>query len=656
MRTARRLGLLPLALLAGTSALAGCGDDGDSTSTGTGGAGGGAFTVPAGCNPLAADADCLLPYPSDVFLATEGGDRRVVVPEAAQLRLDERAVDPLAFHRPDGFPVGTPILALLPGPLDDTPLVFWRDDLERSKGDDSPTILIDTTTGERVAHFAELDPRAADVPERQGLVIHPMDRLEPDRRYVVAIRGLVRADGAAVDAPEGFRRLRDQAAAGVPELEAIAARYESGVFAPLAEAGVARDGLLLAWDFTTRTDADAMSDLLAIRGDLMERFEAAPPAIEVASVESDVSAHVATRVTVNVKVPLYVDSAEPGALLNASGGQAAPMGEASVPVTIHVPKSVAARTPGTPPATLVQYGHGFFGTRAECEDYPAALADELGLVLVCTDWWGMSEPDRGQVAAKLAADPANTMHFTDRLHQGFANHVAAAYAALGPIAALPELQIGGVPAYDANRVVFYGVSLGHILGSTYVAISPHVERAILEVGGTNLSMMMFRAQPFGAFLALLQAGTSDPLDHQKFAALAQSAFDRVDNLSYARELLASTLPGAPATRRVLMRMGLGDASVPNLGTLYQARVLGIPLLEGTAASVPLGLATTPDPAPGSALAVYDFGVEPNDLATVPASNEVHEGLRQLPTARQQIGVFIGKDELTSFCDGTCNPE
>ena len=41
----------------------------------------------------------------------------------------------------------------------------------------------------RLVHFAELDPRAADTPERQAFIMRPLDRLIGGHRYVVGIRG-----------------------------------------------------------------------------------------------------------------------------------------------------------------------------------------------------------------------------------------------------------------------------------------------------------------------------------------------------------------------------------------------------------------------------------------------------------------------------------
>ncbi|MBL9022380.1 MAG: hypothetical protein JNL21_09270 [Myxococcales bacterium] len=639
---------------------AGCGDDETSPQPGEQ-----PLTIPEGCNPLFAQAadettgvisgDCLLPFPSDFFRTTDGGAPSVVVPEPAQIRFEEVPVDFLSFHRPDGFSVGTPILAVLPAPIDPAPLVFWTGDIARSTTAASPTLLVDADTGQAVPHFAEVDPRASLVPDRQALIIRPLDRLEPGHRYVVGLRGLTKADGTVMDVPAGFASLRDDGGSRHPALQALSQRYEGDVFPVLEAAGVPRGELLLAWDFTTRSEAYATTDLLGVRDDLLARAASLPPPV-VVSEEIDPSPHVARRIEMTMTVPLYVDSAKPGAKLVGPAGQSS--GTAEVPITVWIPPSVEDRMPGDPPARLLQFGHGFFGDRSECDDFPAQLADEEGFVVVAADWWGMSKDDRGVVLDKLVSDPANTLLFTERLHQGMANFLALAYHAQSTMLALPQLQIGGEPAYDPSAVYFYGISMGHILGGTYVALSPSVERAVLGVGGANFSLMMFRASPFSAFLALISLGNDDPLDQQKFAALAQPAFDRVDPLTYAPYVIRSPLPGAPQDRRVLLHAGIADASVPNLATFFHARVLGVPVLEGASSLVPLGLPTTAAPADGSAFTIFDFGLAPHVEATPPLEgNDVHDTVRRLAASKAQVSAFLRPDgEIEQTCSGVCDPE
>ncbi|HTJ83731.1 MAG TPA: hypothetical protein VL400_18555 [Polyangiaceae bacterium] len=646
--SALRRGLAVAALLA----LTGCGDDTSTTGTAP-------LEIPEGCNPLYADGDCLLPFPSDLYRVEGDAGPEVRIPEAAWVSFDGKPTDLVAFHRPDGFSVGAPILALLPEPVDPEPLVFWTEDVNRSVDPDSPTVLVDATTGERVVHFAEVDPRAADTPARQALILRPLDRLTGGHRYVVGLRGLTDASGKTIDAPPGMKSLRDDKGARNQRLADLSAHYESDIFPVLEDAGVPRGEVQLAWDFTARSDDSVEGDMLAIRDDVTTKLDATPPAVEVVSVETDPNQFIARRIEITVEVPLYVDSPEPGArLVYGADGKPTATSTVKVPATVWVPKSVANRAPGDPPARLLQYGHGFFGDRTEADDFPSQLADEEGFVIVAADWWGMSSPDRSIVIGDLAGDPGNILRFTDRVHQGMANFLALAKAAKGPIANLPELDVGGAPAYDPSTIYFYGISMGHILGGTYVALSPDVHRAVLEVGGADWSLMMFRARPFSLFLAVVETLNQDKLDQQKFAALIQTAFDRIDPLSYAPHILKEPLPGGPTDRKVLMHVGVGDSEVPNLATYFHARNIGVPVLEEASPFVPLGLDSVAPPTDGSALTIFDFGYEPETQAVAAAmGNEVHEGVRKTTASKKQVSAFLRADGvIDNPCSGVCDPE
>jgi hypothetical protein len=615
---------------------------------------GAAIDIPEGCNPLASEHHCLLPYPSDVFLV---GGRVAIAEPALPHNEDGEAVDTATLHPADGFSPGNQILALFPQGFDDAPLVGATDDLLDSLGDASPTVLLDAETGERVLHLAEIDPRA-ETDDRRALLIRPLVRLRDGARYLVAIRRLADAQGSALPAPAGFARLRDGGDTSHPALAPLAARYDAEVFAPLEEAGVARDELQLAWDFTVRSRESAAADMLAVRQMTMDALAASPPQVTVVSVEDQPEEFQHRRIEATIEVPLFLDDVEPNAALYRDGdGRVAQNGTAVVPFTVIVPESVAAAPAGSPPARLLQFGHGFFGGRAEIHGFIDQLSDERGFVVVAADWWGMSAPDRDALIGALLDDTRETMRFTDRVHQAMANFIALAHAAQGGLVDLPELAIGEPPLFDDAALYFYGISQGHILGGSYLALSPSIERGVLSVGGADLTLMLYRARPFLPFLALIMAKFPDPLDHQILTAMMQLSFDRVDPLTYAPMVFEEPLDGAP-DKQLLMQIGIGDAAVPNIGAHLHARALGLTLLEP--APRPLaGIEAAPAPL-DSAIVEFDFGIDPLPGAVaLPADddNEVHEGVRRLEAAKEQLDRFFSPGGLVeATCDGPCDPE
>ncbi|WP_408889130.1 hypothetical protein ACJ2CR_34220 [Myxococcus faecalis] len=613
--------------------------------------------VPEGCNPLASEHDCLLPYPSDYFLKEDAAlpsGHRVTLSAAAKLKTrDGTPFDFTDLHPADGYSHGTQMLALFPGGVDDTGLPSVTRPTAATSGS---TVLLEAEAGTGVLHFAELDPRAA-ADARRALLVRPAVRLKGGTRYIVALRGLKAKDGAPVPVPEGFRRIRDGQTAGDALLAPLARRYEADIFPALEAAGVPRAELQLAWDFTTETEENVTRDMLDVRRLAMEAMDATPPVVTVTEVTNDVDANIARRIKGTLRVPLFMETAQPGALLARDAqGRVRRNGEAEVPFTLQIPRSVWGQ--GVAPVRLLQYGHGFFGGQGEADgSFVRPFVQATRMVVMTVDWWGMSQADAPGVVGAMAQQPGQTMRFSDRVHQGMVNQMAVTYAARTTLRDVPELSDNGVLVYEPGQTYFYGISQGHILGGTYVALSPHLERAVFSVGGADFSLMMFRAKPFAPFLQAIAAAVPDALDQQKFAAMTQTGFDRIDPLTYAPHVLKTPYEGGPASRKVLVQYGLGDAQVPNVATELHARAMGLTQQLPATWRVP-ELPAVEGVLDGAALVQFDFGLPsplPGTVANLPADdNPVHEGVRRNTKGREQVDLFLRPDgKVEATCGGVC---
>lgn len=611
--------------------------------------------VPEGCQPLLAGHHCQLPYPSDFYRVADadapGGYRLAPTGLVSNQMLD---ADVHGAVVADGFSHIPSIVALLPDEVSDAGLTHLLGDLAASTADDSRTILL-AADGTRVPHYVDLDPRGFD-PLRQAIVIHPAVGLEYGQNYVVALRRIERPDGAPAAAAEGFRRLRD--GEGDPAIDPLAPLYDGDIFPRLEAQGWARGELQLAWSFTVASREVSVADMLRVRELTLAWLEENQPAITIEDLVTDPQPDVWRRVTGTVTGPLFLEEDAPGAALHrGADGQVELNGTTSFPFTAQVPASLAGGGDGV----ALLYGHGFFGDRGELEGQSArTISDSLGAVLFGIDWTGMSQDELPEVLEDLGGAPAHTVDFSDRVHQGMANWIAFAAAVKGPLLEAAELQRGGgAPVYAPAPLCFLGISQGHILGGTMAAVNPLVDRVALEVGGAGFTHMMFRARPFDAFLLIISGILDDFADHQLFAASLQIAFDRFDPGSYAGFLAGEPLPGTPAGRGPLLQMGIGDASVPNLGTLLHARLLG----AGYTAPSPLepfGLAPLDGPTAGPALTIFDLGVDPAAVysqAIPPMSdNEVHEGVRLLPASIEELRTFFTAGTIASPCEGPCDPD
>jgi hypothetical protein len=238
-----------------------------------------------------------------------------------------------------------------------------------------------------------------------------------------------------------------------------------------------------------------------------------------------------------------------------------------------------------------------------------------------------------------------------------ANFMALSRAIGTTLPEVAELSIGGELVYDPSEVYYFGISQGHILGGTFFALCPDVDRGVFGVGGANFSIMMFRARPFFPFLAILAAIASDPVERQKVQILAQLEFDRIDPLSYASHVVTDPYPGAPAGRRVLMQTGVGDAQVTSLAAHLHARAIGAAHLTPAPRSIAaLEDVTSPYDGP-AAIEEHDFGVEETTEMLIPDENEVHEGVRRLAASQEQLDRFLRPGgTIEHVCDGPCDPE
>jgi hypothetical protein len=109
---------------------------------------------------------CLLPLPNDFYTVADDslptGRRIDFVAESLPANTKGVHVDPTAWRRNDGFSPGSAVLAFLPGVDLAASRTARIDDIGRSLDDDSPTVVMNLLTGQRVPHWAELDQNAPE--------------------------------------------------------------------------------------------------------------------------------------------------------------------------------------------------------------------------------------------------------------------------------------------------------------------------------------------------------------------------------------------------------------------------------------------------------------------------------------------------------------
>lgn len=594
------------------------------------------------CDPLAPDY-CAFPFPSNVYTVPDAAmatGRRVQLP----VSMYTADPDPEPWTWGDGFSPSGAVMTFMAGAT--ATGLPGHEDLDASLAEASPTVLVDAETYERIAHFSELDWSAED-PTRRTLLIRPATRLAPGRRYLVAIRNVVDAEGTTLPASPAFAALRD--GTPLPEEASVEARrvLYGDIFWRLGQAGVGRDDLQLAWDFHTASDENTTGWLLHMRDDAFATLgEDSPPyTIDVVDTEWN-SADFLYRLEGTMEVPLYLDSDSPvGArMVHGEDGMPVASGTLEVPFWMIVPRSAEDA-----PAALVQHGHGLLGSGSQIEGgHMRAMATTYNYVVFGVSWIGMADEDYLAIAAAVTSRaPGGLATMTDRLHQGSLNQLLAMRMASVGLANDPLLA----GLIDPTERYYYGISQGGILGGVYMGTTTEVERGVLDVLGQPYNLLLTRSVDFDDFFALLRGTYSDPRDIAYLLGTLQLMWDRVEPTGYSHRMVSDPLPGTP-THDVLMTAALGDHQVTTLGAHHMARSAGVGHLDTGIREI-WGLPPVRDGQVGSALVEYDFGLPGDPVCNLPqtACDDPHGKLRQLPEARMQIDHFLRTGEVINTCTG-----
>src|SRR5687767_2383009 len=225
-----------------------------------------------GCDPLD-PAVCLQPWPNDFFTVADGttdtGRRLNLNPLGMPRNIAGNPIRPEEWNRSDGFSPGQKITTKVPSL--DTAQAFARTgavpitDIERTYDPDQAIVVLNADTGRRHLIWSELDANPAD-PANVNLIIRPAVNFDEGGHYIVALRNLKRANGKVIKAQQPFRVYRDRLKSNDPAVEARRPHMER-LFTTLQRAGVARNSLYLAWDFTVASERNLSERALSIRDD-----------------------------------------------------------------------------------------------------------------------------------------------------------------------------------------------------------------------------------------------------------------------------------------------------------------------------------------------------------------------------------------------------
>ncbi len=632
-------------------------------------------------------APCMVPFPDNYYTVkdnnSETGRRINFQTDGMPQNVYGRHIEAGPYNASNGFSQGATILVRIPG-IESVEDVTAMGGVSighigdyKKKG--SRVVVIDADSGKRQPIWTEIDSNAKD-PAKRLLEIHPAVNFESGHRYIVAIRNLENAAGKQIEAPAAFRYYRDEVPTKQGRINSRRKHFK-GVFGALKKAGVRRENLYLAWDFTAASDMNNAHRVLAMRDDAFAQLgdanlaDGVPQGVSPTfKVESEAAETGFKRVKGTFEVPCYLfpSCARGGTFHIAAGDSPIQNGTWTANFDCIVPDS--AQTAAARPSL---YGHGLFGSAGEVGSSPQkALAERHNILMCATDEIGMSSEDEAPTLGILN-DLSGFPKLADRVQQGLLDelYLGRAMISAGGFSTDPAFQNGGGKSViDTAHLYYNGNSQGGIEGGALTAVSPDFTRASLGVPAMNYSVLLPRSVDFDAFADHLYPAYPEEDIRPLALDLIQMLWDRGEPNGYAHRMTSDPLPNTPA-HQVVLNVALGDHQVTDYQADVEARTIG-----ASAHSPGLYDGRWPDteylwnvpaigsyPFGGSAIYYWDagpiragttpgetIGTEPPPYENVPNRlGEDPHGAPRAAVAEQQLvsDFFDGAIQATDLCGG-----
>lgn len=220
----------------------------------------------------------------------------------------------------------------------------------------------------------------------------------------------------------------------------------------------------------------------------------------------------------------------------------------------------------------------------------------------------------------------------------------------------PDMNQDGRPNLNLDKLGYYGLSLGGIMGVEFLSLEPRIDLAVLAVPGARLVSVLTDGSVIGDFKAAIYALVGGKEIFDGLTPLAQVILDAADPGTYAPYLLGdrrtwTTGSDTASPPHLLMQMSINDEVVPNSSNAALARGINLPHLRTVATPIPM-LQTLDGPLSlnhdeQSTVALFQF-----DRVTVGPQTLESSSHMNVPTGRE--GMHQARHFITSWLDATEN--
>lgn len=574
------------------------------------------------CDP-ADPARCLLPWPSNVFTRVDSASGT-----GLRVSLTSRIAtgdDNSSLERANGFSRVTPIVTVVSGVVDAASLGEGTTGVIRVVRA-SPGAMMGTLVPLRIR---TVESRATGRPETV-IVAYPLAPLDAATDYVVALTDAVRTTDGPGPMPDALARASLGLAAPTTGTEARYAAYHAPSRAALQRAGVDATHVVRVWDFTTRSDEDALRETRAMRTQMLAAIDAGMYGVSITTVTAPAMGDIALVVEGRLTgLPDFLDRTAMRLARNADGTvRVAGMHDAPFRVTI--PR-------GTGNYRAILFGHGLGGDFND-DSFDVDIA-RVGAAKVGVRFAGLTGSDVIETIGGLSRAAAGSEWAAALTQQSLVDTCAihrALAGRLGEALAAPMVGTMTNPAagrrVETTRQVWAGGSLGGTLGLVYAQLEPSIEGAVLNVPGAAWTGYLVLSSVFSLGRGVLLANYRTDVNLQLAVAIAQSNFDAIDGANWASSSMMRRVPQ-------LVQQSMGDPVLPAPGTEMVASVTGAQQI-GAPLSPVHRVTRAMDDTVTNGVAFTQYRVPSN----VTGAYDVHGfGARDTPAglaAREQIFSFI----------------
>ncbi len=235
-----------------------------------------------------------------------------------------------------------------------------------------------------------------------------------------------------------------------------------------------------------------------------------------------------------------------------------------------------------PDAPLTQYGHGMNGGASNGGGRVRdRIVGDLGHVLFATDALAHSDHPTakgGDLEALdfLGIDLSVPVIDGNRLRGNFVQTVLDRVQVLDLVRRTPDIDGDGSVDFDPDRIGYWGVSLGGLLGPGLLALSDDVDAAVLSVGGGHLIKFALGSEQVALIQPLLVDLAGSDANLQRLLIVAQTAADPADPAVFAAHVLHDRLGPVDVGPDVLLPVSIYDNTVPPVTGRALARAFPLP--------------------------------------------------------------------------------